>query len=147
MKENLKIIDAALSFLTRGFTESGARIYVIKYDFTSTSKSYVKASHELMQASVVQEGALCTNRAGEWSLMKNGYMATSHVREEGIQVSSQNLGLSRYILHQIFKILEPVGVTWIWLDGLVTVGANRTLSSSEEALKTDIINNLALVYE
>ncbi|KAL8832631.1 MAG: hypothetical protein Q9191_000147 [Dirinaria sp. TL-2023a] len=149
MKENLKIIDDALSFdsLLASLRKVALEPTLSSMISQARQGCYVKAPLELMQASVMQKAALCVNREGEWSLRKDGYMALSHVWEEGIQADPQNLGLPRYILDQIFKIIEPVGATWLWLDGLAIAGGNRTLSSGEEALKIDIINTLASVYE
>ena len=114
---------------------------------TGTTLDYVKAPLEMIKRSAEERLALCVNAAGEWSLRKDGYMAISHVWEEGIRADEQNRGIAYDIVQGIFEKIGKVGVQWIWLDGLAIPSGNMALSFSEEILKTDIINSLAAIYD
>ena len=95
-----------------------------------------------------QEGlALCVNVDGTFSLRKEGYYAVSHVWEEGIQAADDNSGVPRRTVRKIFERTQAIEAEWIWLDGLAIPGGNRSLTAAEERLKSDIINNLAVIYK
>lgn len=108
---------------------------------------WMKAPLDLVERSAKDCLALCVNAAGDWSLRKDGYVAISHVWEEGIQADSQNRGIPLHHIRQILERIHETKAEWVWLDGLAIPGASRALTLREEELKADIINNLASIYK
>jgi hypothetical protein len=111
-----------------------------------TSLQWIKPPLSLIDRAAREKQALCVNAAGEFRLDPGGYVAISHVWEEGIQADTKNRGISKPTIQQVFATLSSLNVSWIWLDGLAIPGSNQTLTVHEEELKKDIINNLVSVY-
>lgn len=111
---------------------------------------WVKAPSELIERSASEGLALCVNAQGELLLRKDGYVAISHVWEEGIQADISNRGIPYQLLQKIFSLIatvKDVNVDWIWLDCVAIPAGHRSLTVHEESMKTNIINSLAAVYE
>ena len=111
-----------------------------------TSLQWIKPPLSLIERAAREKRALCVNAAGEFALDPGGYVAISHVWEEGIQADTKNRGILRSTIQQVFATLSSLNVSWIWLDGLAIPGSNQTLTVHEEELKKDVINNLVSIY-
>ena len=107
---------------------------------------WAKPSLELIERSANEYLALCINAVGDWALLKEGYVAISHVWEEGIRPDVKNRGLPLPHIQQIFSRIRQTSAEWIWLDSLSIPGAGVELTLHEEELKTSLINNMANIY-
>src|ERR1700733_11791551 len=116
------------------------------FGFEETSLQWMKPPLSLVERAAREKRALCVNAAGEFRLDPGGYVAVSHVWEEGIQADAKNRGVLKSTIQQVFATLSSLDISWIWLDGLAIPGSNQTLTVHEEELKKDIINNLVSIY-
>ena len=108
---------------------------------------WIKAPEAMITASARDKMALCVNEKGEWMTRSKGYGALSHVWSEGTHGDSENRGVPRHIIQQIFHRISQLGVEWIWMDSLAIPGGSRALSVHEEKIKVDLINSMASIYE
>jgi hypothetical protein len=106
----------------------------------------LKPDVKLMLQSVEKRAALCVNKAGEFSLRDNDYVAISHVWIEGVGADLDNRGLPRRLIKSIFEKIRSMDAEWIWLDSLAIPGGVEALSLHEEELKVSLINCLADIY-
>jgi len=110
---------------------------------------FVKPSWEHVKASAAVLGALCVNRKGEFCINPaRGYAALSHVWAQGLGSDSQNKGLHRSLVEQVFDLMDRRGmnVQWIWTDSLAIPGGGLELRFVEEEMKAMLINAMADIY-
>jgi len=109
---------------------------------------FVKPTWEDVKASAAVLGALCVNREGEFCINPpGGYAALSHVWVQGLGSDSQNRGLHRSLIEQVFDRVEQHGnIKWIWTDSLAIPGGGRELRFVEEEMKAMLINAMANIY-
>ena len=108
---------------------------------------FVKPTFDEVQESVDKMGALCVNRSGTFCTNPaGGFVALSHVWSQGLGADDDNRGLHRDLLHQVFDKVEPLGIKWVWTDGLAIPGGKRALNYLEEELKGKLINAMANIY-
>ena len=107
---------------------------------------WVKPASALVERAANEQLALCENVRGDWQLLKNDYVALSHVWDEGLYADPRNRGLPRSIIEQLFAMLQPLNAKWLWLDSLAIPGGRRDLTLKEELVKTKLINNMDNVY-
>ena len=106
----------------------------------------VKPASALVERAANKQLALCVNARGDWELLEKDYVALSHVWDEGLYADPRNRGLPRSIIEQLFVMLQPLNVKWLWLDSLAVPGGRRDLTLNEELVKTKLINNMDTVY-
>ncbi|KAK9424831.1 putative Heterokaryon incompatibility domain-containing protein [Seiridium unicorne] len=99
----------------------------------------VKPSTDDVKQSAKALGALCVNPA-------EGYAALSHVWSQGLGSDKQNRGLDRSLLDQVFDLVEPLKIRWIWTDSLAIPGRSQSLSLDEEEIKAKLINAMSDIY-
>lgn len=108
---------------------------------------FIKPPWEQLTESAAVLGALCVNRKGEFRTNPpEGYAALSHVWAQGLGSDSQTGGLHRSLVEQLFDLVEPHGIKWIWTDSLAIPGGKRELEFVEEELKAMLINAMADIY-
>lgn len=108
---------------------------------------FVKPSWAQVEASAAVLGALCVNRRGEFCVNPpEGYAALSHVWAHGLGSDDKNRGLHRSLVEQVFDVVAPLGVKWIWTDSLAIPGGGEDLEVVEEELKAILINAMADIY-
>lgn len=118
----------------------------VRRPYSWQAQHWVKPARALVERSANEQLALCVNERGDWKLLKNDYVALSHVWDEGLYADSGNRGLPRSIIEQLFAMLQPLNAKWLWLDSLAIPGGRRDLTLNEELVKTKLINNMDNVY-
>ncbi|KAG8525551.1 uncharacterized protein KY384_009195 [Bacidia gigantensis] len=109
-------------------------------------QNWVRPPKDLIQRAAEEKMALCTNRSGEWDARADGYFAISDVWAEGLYADPSNRGLPRAVIEQVFEMIKPLDVEWIWLDSLSVPGGRRYLSFEEELVREKLINNMGSIY-
>ena len=117
--------------------------------WSDTSVQWISPPRHMMELSARDKTALCVNEAGKWSLRTSGYVALSHVWNEGLQRDYANDGVERQKFQAIFDLLKAkqIRTEWVWGDILAipSVGGPAT-RAEDEMLKIDMINNLPQIY-
>jgi hypothetical protein len=117
------------------------------HNLGTEAENFVKPTLEDIEKSAGNLGALCVNRNGQFCVNPpEGFAALSHVWSQGLGADDDNRGLHRSLLQQIFDMVEPLGVRWIWTDSLAIPGGKRALNFIEEELKGSLINAMANIY-
>lgn len=110
------------------------------------AQRWVKPPSTLIERAANNKLALCINVHREWKLLENGYVALSHVWDEGLYADARNRGLPRLVVEQLFAMLQPLNTEWLWLDSLAVPGGRRDLTIREEFAKINLINNMDNIY-
>lgn len=111
------------------------------------AKEMIKPEANAVEESARSPGALCVNRSGQFCLNPvEGYAALSHVWSQGLGSWGNNQGIDKSLLGQVFDLIEPSGIKWIWVDSLAIPGGNKILSQEEEEIKTKLINAMSDIY-
>ena len=119
---------------------------------------YTKAPLTLVERSVQEGGALCVNRAGRFTLLKEGYSVVSHVWGETmgwmtatswgpVELPLRKKGL---FLGHLRKIFDRCAAEWLWIDVLAMPEIFEDMSEDEkdktEELRVKVINSLKGIY-
>ena len=118
----------------------------VKRPYFWQNQHWIKPPDWLVRKAAKLKLALCINASGDWKLMPTGYVAMSHVWEDGLYADPKNRGLPRAVIDQLFVMLRPLKVKWIWLDSLAIPGGRRDLSLEETIVKVNLINNMYSIY-
>ncbi|TPX12492.1 uncharacterized protein E0L32_006904 [Thyridium curvatum] len=132
--------------VTSSEVTSGLLSFTIQGDPNDPSL-LIKPTFEEIKQSARALGALCVNRNGEFCVNPDaGYAALSHVWSQGMGADDENRGLHKSLLDQVFALVEPLGIRWIWTDSLAIPGGKRALNVAEEEVKAILINAMADIY-
>lgn len=132
--------------VTSSEVTSGLLSFTIQGDPNDPSL-LIKPTFEEIEQSARALGALCVNRNGEFCVNPDaGYAALSHVWSQGMGADDENRGLHKSLLDQVFALVEPLGIRWIWTDSLAIPGGKRALNVAEEEVKAILINAMADIY-
>ena len=123
-----------------------AAVDTVRRPYSWQAQHWVKPASALVERAANEQLALCVNARGDWQLQENDYVALSHVWDEGLYADPGNRGLPRSIIKQLFAMLQPLNIKWLWLDSLAVPGGRRDLTLNEELVKTKLINNMDNVY-
>lgn len=141
-------LDALFSqlYVTPDEVRNGLRSFVSR-NRADGDNEMIKPEVNIVAESAVSLGALCVNRAGKFCLNPmEGYAALSHVWSEGLGSDENNRGLDKSLLDQLFDLIEPLEIKWIWTDSLAIPGGNKSLSPEEEEIKAKLINAMSDIY-
>jgi hypothetical protein len=117
------------------------------HNWETDTANFVKPTLEDIEKAAGILGALCVNRNGHFCVNPpEGFAALSHVWSQGLGADDDNRGLHKSLLKQVFDMVEPLGVRWIWTDSLAIPGGKRALNFIEEELKGSLINAMANIY-
>jgi hypothetical protein len=107
---------------------------------------WVKPPWDLMQQAARDHKALCVNQKGEFELLHDGFHAISHAGIEGLFEDDKNRGLPQSVLDELFGLIRPLKVQWLWIDSLAIPSGHRDLNVAEERLKNQLINMMTEIY-
>ena len=123
-----------------------AALDTVRRPYSWQAQHWVKPASDLVECAANEQLALCVNARGDWQRLKDDYVALSHVWDEGLYADPRNRGLPQSVLEQLFAMLQPLNVKWLWLDSLAVPGGRRDLTLNEEKVKTKLINNMDNIY-